>query len=229
VIKFKLEKSECFGGMLVSAKVVLEAAKYILRTDLVKGTWGNVSYREEDRMWITPSGVPYDEMGENDIAVVDLDDGEWIEGNFKPSSELPMHLEIYRIFPEIKAIVHFHAVYSSAFSAFDEDVPCYTEDQAQIIGGRIRVSKYAYPGTEELAKNVVEALKDRFGAIIANHGAVAIGRSMKEALAAAEVLEKSCHIAWLVGKSGKELSEKDISKLRKMYLDSYSKKITEER
>jgi len=213
----------------VSAKVVLEAAKYMSRTDLVKGTWGNVSYREEDKIWITPSGVPYNEMVENDIAVVDFDDGDWIEGNFKPSSELPMHLAIYKKFPEIKAIVHFHAIYSSAFSAFGKDVPCYTEDQAQIIGGRIRVSKYAYPGTEELANNVVEALKDRFGAIMANHGAVAIGRSMKEALAAAEVLEKSCHIAWLVGKEGKGLSEDDIVKLRKIYLESYSKRLTEER
>ena len=213
----------------MSAKVVLEAAKYMSRTDLVKGTWGNVSYREEDKIWITPSGVPYNEMVENDIAVVDFDDGDWIEGNFKPSSELPMHLAIYKKFPEIKAIVHFHAIYSSAFSAFGKDVPCYTEDQAQIIGGRIRVSKYAYPGTEELANNVVEALKDRFGAIMANHGAVAIGRSMKEALAAAEVLEKSCHIAWLVGKEGKELSEDDIVKLRKIYLESYSKRLTEER
>ncbi|MCD6450510.1 MAG: class II aldolase/adducin family protein [Thermotogaceae bacterium] len=213
----------------MSARIVLEAAKYISKTDLVKGTWGNVSYRGENKVWITPSGVPYDEMTENDIAVVDLDSGEWMAGNFKPSSELPMHLAIYRKCPEIKAVVHFHAVYSSAFSAFTGDVPCYTEDQAQIIGGRIRITEYAYPGTEELAKNVVEALKDRFGAIIANHGAVAIGRSMKEAIAAAEVLEKSCQIAWLAGKNGRELSEDDIVRLRKLYLDSYSKKIAKDR
>ncbi len=207
------------------AGVVVSAGRYISETDLVKGTWGNVSYRHVDRVWITPSGIPYNRLSEEMIAVVDLKSGEWIGGSEKPSSELPLHLEIYRTFQDIKAVVHFHGVYSSAFSALRKDVPCYTEDQAQIIGGTIRVARYAPPGTWELARNAVRALEGRFGVILANHGAVAIGRSMDEALIAAEILEKSCHIAILVNGKGFELPEEDVNPLRTRYLDSYSKKL----
>ncbi len=207
------------------AGIVVSAGRYILKTDLVRGTWGNVSCRDGDKVWITPSGVPYDKLREDMVAVIDLESGEWIGGTEKPSSELPLHLEIYRTLRDIKAVVHFHGIYSSVFSVLREDVPCYIEDQAQIIGGTIRVARYAPPGTWELARNVVQALENRFGAILANHGAVSIGRSMEEALIAAEILEKSCHIAVMVNGKGFALPEKDVNDLREKYLDSYSKKL----
>ncbi len=206
-------------------EIVLDAARFIARSGLVAGTWGNVSLREGDLVYITPSGVPYDELEVEDIAVVSLESGEQIDGRKRASSELPMHLEIYKNL-EVKAVVHFHSVYATAFAVMRKPVPCYVEDQAQIIGGKIEVAEYALPGTWELARNVVKALRNKFGALLANHGAVAVGRSMKEALIAAQIIEKSAQVALLVGESGVPLSDEDVKKLRKGYIESYSRNIS---
>ncbi len=202
---------------------VLNAAKFISRTNLVAGTWGNVSARNESEIFITPSGVPYDTLKEEEIAVVDLESGEQIAGLEKASSELPMHIQIYRDHPEVRAIVHFHSVYASVFASMRLPIPCYVEDQAQIIGGDIEAAEYAPPGSWELAKNVSETLKDKFGALLANHGAVAVGRNMKEAIIAAQIIEKSAQIAAIVEGKGKKLPGDDIKRLRRLYLRSYSR------
>ena len=207
---------------------VLRAALFISKTNLVAGTWGNVSARDEKYVYITPSGIPYDELSEEDIAVLDLDSEKQISGK-KASSEVKLHLEIYRRKPDIKAIVHFHSVYASAFASMRREIPCYVEDQAQIIGGDIPVAKYAPPGTEELAKNAAKALGDKFGVLLANHGAVAVGRNMKEALMAAQIIEKSAQIAFIAGRNGVRLPDEDIRSLRERYLESYSSHILRHR
>ena len=206
---------------------VRRAALYILQSGLVKGTWGNVSLLSGGKVYITPSGVPYDELEAQDIAVVDLESGDQIEGRQRASSELPMHLQIYRDHKAIQAIVHVHSIYATAFACMRKPIPCYVEDQAMILGGSVQVAEYALPGTWELAKNASKALGDRFAVLLSNHGAVAVGRSMKEALVAAQILEKSAQIAYLVGENGKPLEEKDVRHLRKVYIDSYSRKLEE--
>ena len=206
-------------------ELVLESARFISSTNLVAGTWGNVSVLENGKVYITPSGVPYDELTEGEIAVVDLESGEQIGGSKKASSELPLHLQIYRDHEIVKAIVHFHSIYASAYASMRKPIPCFVEDQAQIIGGDVPVAKYAPPGTWELAKNVSEALGDRFGALLANHGAVAVGRNMKEALMAAQIIEKSAQIDSIVSGNGVALPEEDLKNLREVYLNSYSKNV----
>ncbi len=211
---------------MTEKEIVLEAARFISGSNLVAGTWGNVSLRSGNSVYITPSGVPYDELELDEIAVVSLEDGRQIGGSTKASSELPLHLEIYRDHESVKAIVHFHSVYASAFASMRRPIPCYLEDQAQIVGGKVEVAEYALPGTWDLARNASKALGDRFGVLLANHGAVAVGRTMKEALICAQIIEKSAHIAIMVGDRGVPLSDEDISKLRELYLKSYSRRLT---
>lgn len=214
------------------AQEIIKSGKRILTSGLVKGTWGNISLRHGDSLWITPSGVPYDELNVEAIAVVDISSGRQQEGKLPASSELLLHLYIYRHYPKINGIVHTHSIYASAFSALQQEVPCYTEDQAQIIGGSIPVAEYQLPGTEALAANVVKALETgKFAALMANHGLVAIGRTLKEALTSADIAEKSSQLAAIMmsmNKEAKHLSHEDIALLREKYLGEYSKSLIKE-
>ncbi len=205
--------------------VVLKAARFISDTNLVAGTWGNVSFLEDGKVYITPSGIPYDEITVEDIAVIDLKSGKQIGGDKKASSELPLHLQIYRDHVIVKAIVHFHSIYASAYASMRKPIPCFVEDQAQIIGGDVLVAEYSPPGTWKLAENASRALGDKFGVLLSNHGAVAVGRNMKEALMAAQIIEKSAKIAFIVSENGVRLPEDDLRNLRQVYMNSYSKNI----
>ncbi|MBM7615940.1 class II aldolase/adducin family protein [Alkaliphilus hydrothermalis] len=209
------------------AKNIIETSLKMVQSGLVKGTWGNVSVRKENQLWITPSGVTYEDLTEDQIAVIDLESGVQIGGSRKASSEMPLHRMIYLHNEEINGIVHTHSIYASAFAAIEEEVPCYTEDQAQIIGGSIPVAQYAFPGTDELGKNVVKALEDgRYAVLMAKHGLVAVGRNLKEAWTSAEVAEKSAQLASIVkgmNKAPGGLCEKEIEDMRRIYLESYSK------
>ena len=95
-------------------KQVLEAILEAVEQGLIKGTSGNIALRDDvdDVVAITPSGIPYKGMKPEDIAIVDLD-GNWIDGPYKPSSEVPMHTAVLRARPDIKATVHTHAMYAT--------------------------------------------------------------------------------------------------------------------
>ena len=211
-----------------NAEKIIETATKMIQSGLARGTWGNISLRENDKIWITPSGVEYHKLKPKDIAIVDIQSGKQVEGNFKASSELPLHTAIYKNYPNIKGIVHTHSVYATAYACMEKNIPCYVEDQAQIIGGEITVAKYAFPGTEELASNVVSALKNgHFGILMAKHGAVGVGRSIEEAMIAAQIIEKSAKIAYLVQtmNGSVQMSNDEIEKMRDIYLNKYSDKI----
>ncbi|SHE81770.1 L-fuculose-phosphate aldolase [Marinitoga hydrogenitolerans DSM 16785] len=206
---------------------IIKAIEYLEKKGLIKGTWGNLSIKIKDKIYITPSGVPYDILKEEDISVMDFESQKHISG-LKPSSEKALHFEIYKNFPEIKAVVHTHSLYASIYSALRKPVPCYIEDQAQIIGGEIPVAEYKLPGTLDLALEAVKKFKiGVYGILLANHGIVSIGRNLKEALIAAEIIEKSANIAYHVELMGEgyPLSEEDIKWMRNLYIASYSKNI----
>ncbi|SCY78598.1 class II aldolase/adducin family protein [Alkaliphilus peptidifermentans] len=212
-------------------KEIIDVGLSITKSGLVKGTWGNISKCYEKTMWITPSGIPYEELTEDAIAVIDLENELQIGGRLKASSEMPLHLMIYKAFPQFKAIVHTHSIYASAFAVIGQEVPCYTEDQAQIIGGNIPLAQYALPGTNQLALNTVEALKGGvYAALLEKHGMVAVGRSLREAMTVAEIAEKSAQLATIVrgmNSNTEPISLKEIDEMRKIYLESYSKTIRE--
>lgn len=208
-------------------KSVVTAAKEIAESGLVKGTWGNVSCRIEnmDAMAITPSGVDYFTMKYQDVVVVNFN-GEIISSNLKPSIETNLHIEIYKNYPEINAIVHTHSDYSTAFAIARKPIPAAAEDLIQITGGNVRVAKYALPGTMELAQNTVIALKDRNAVLMANHGLVCAAKDMKEAVKIAFIVEKSAKASIMAQILGGvvELEENQKNAMRNFYLNIYGQR-----
>lgn len=171
---------------------VCEAGRRVVEEGLVTGSAGNISLRVEDRVVVTPGGARLHRLADRDCPVLDLD-GRILEGGRGPSSETPMHLAIYRE-TDAGAIVHTHSADCVAVSTVLDELPpihYYT----LMLGGVVRVAEYATYGTPELARNVLAALKGgRRAALMANHGAIALGRDLDEAIDNALLLEWLCGV-----------------------------------
>ncbi|GHH55263.1 class II aldolase/adducin family protein [Streptomyces candidus] len=181
---------------------LLATARRSVADGLVVGTSGNVSVRLGDLVLLTPSGVPYDRLGPDDAVGVDLD-GRPVLGALAPTSELPLHLAVYRA-TDARAIVHTHAVHAAAVSALVDRLPLI-HYMAAAMGGPVRTAPYATYGTEELAQNVVHALRDRSGCLMANHGALTYGDTLDQAYDRTAQLEWMCRL-WLTASSVPEHS-----------------------
>ena len=149
---------------------------------------GNVSHRLLDRMLVTPTGLPYAAMTPGDIVELDLATGE-VVGEGRPSSEWRFHAAIYEARPEIAAIVHTHSPRATALACARRSIPAFHYMIAMAGGADIRCAVYATFGTQALADNCVRALDGRKAALLANHGVVALGRSLAGALALAAEVE----------------------------------------
>ena len=182
---------------LKEKKELVEFSLKLFKEKLIVGTWGNLSLRvrdgERDLFLVTPSGMDYEKTQVEDIVVVD-EAGSIIEGNRKPTSELQMHLDVYNNRKDINAVFHTHSTCATACAVAGVEIPMIVEDMVQQIGGDVRVARYALPGTDELAKNVVDALQSRNGVLLKNHGAVGIGKSGVDAYKACVLIEKSAQI-----------------------------------
>ncbi|OKK08586.1 fuculose phosphate aldolase [Streptomyces sp. CB03234] len=176
---------------------LVDTARRTVTDGLVVGTSGNVSARVGDLVLVTPSGVPYHRLTPADTVAVDLD-GTQVRGRLAPTSELPMHLEIYRHTPA-RAVVHTHAVHATAVSALVTELPPI-HYMAAALGGPVRVAPYALYGTEELAGNMLRALDDRTGCLLRNHGTVTYGDSLDQAYDRTAQLEWMCRV-WLTAAS----------------------------
>jgi L-fuculose-phosphate aldolase len=179
-------------------KQVIEAAQEMERKGLVVGTAGNISLRLKDPggrelLAITPSGRYYDSLKVDDIVVVDFA-GQKVEGELKATIEMVMHIEVHKARKKINAVVHAHPPLCSAIAVAGMDIPPLIDEQVILIGGEIKVAKYGFPGTPDLAKNVVAALGPRNAVILANHGVLAVGRDMREALTICELAEEMAKI-----------------------------------
>ena len=185
-------------GWNIQRQAIADAARRMADLGLVTGTAGNISARlsgETGRplMAVTPASTPYETMTADDIVVTDFDI-EPVAGDRAPSSESLLHVGIYRRRPDAGAVVHTHSIYSSVLAVAGIDLPPVIDEVVLYVGGAIRVSRYGFPGTEQLADNVCEALGDNKAAFIANHGAVAVGRSLDEAMDICLLIERASQI-----------------------------------
>ncbi|MEU5102728.1 class II aldolase/adducin family protein [Streptomyces sp. NPDC021354] len=172
---------------------VVETARRTVADGLVVGTSGNVSARVGDTVLVTPSGVPYDRLGPGDAVGVDLE-GRQVLGELAPTSELPMHLAVYR-HTDAAAVVHTHAVHATAVSTLVDEVPAI-HYMIGALGGPVRVAGYALYGTDELARKMLDALRDRSGCLLRNHGTVVYGATLDQAYDRTAQLEWMCRV-WL--------------------------------
>jgi L-ribulose-5-phosphate 4-epimerase len=202
-------------------KIVLEAAKKMAAKGLVVGTCGNISLRlpgKRPLLAITPSSMHYDSLGIDDIQVVDFK-GEKVEGKLKPSVEMMLHIGIYKARRNVNAIMHTHSTHASAAAVAGYKIPPILEDQIIMLGGEIRLASYAPSGTNELTTVVIEALGNRNGALMANHGAIGTGRTMPDAFTACELIEKTAQIYLLATITGKinHLSPEAVKAAKAIY------------
>ena len=206
---------------------VLQGGQALVAKGLVAGTWGNISVRIPETKWIavTPSGKGYHEITVDDIVIVDAV-GTVVEGQFKPSSELPLHLAVYQARTDIQAIVHTHSVFASACAVAHKNIPPIIEDLVQLTGGSVDVAAYALPGTEQLAQNIVKTLGNKNAVLMANHGVVGCGQTLDEAMLACELVEKAAQIYIYANQIGgaQHLSNEDIDVMHKFYVEYYSKR-----
>jgi L-fuculose-phosphate aldolase len=171
-------------------KTIIEAARRMNATGLNQGTSGNISARYQDRMLITPSGVPYEDLEPEDIAALPLEGGYGAyQGRLKPSSEWRFHLDITQARPEVGAIVHAHSTYATTLACCHKDIPACHYMMAAAGGPTIRCSDYATYGTKELSNAAIEALEGRTCCLLANHGMIATGPDLAKAMWLAVELE----------------------------------------
>ncbi|SHJ42733.1 L-fuculose-phosphate aldolase [Parasporobacterium paucivorans] len=166
----------------------------MLEKGFTKGTSGNLSIynRELQLMAITPSGMDYRELKPEDMVVMNLQ-GTVVEGERKPSSEYMLHAILYENRWDLNSVVHAHTVSSTTIACLREDLPAVTYMLA-VAGKSVKCAKYATFGTRELALNALEAMQDNNAVLLANHGVVTGGESMKKALDILEQVEYAAEL-----------------------------------
>ncbi|MDR3350015.1 MAG: class II aldolase/adducin family protein [Acidaminococcales bacterium] len=212
---------------LAVCRKIVETGRLLLQAKLTEGVWGNVSARtgKKGLIAITPSGRAYDTLCYKDICIIDAQ-GKPQKNTFAPSSEWPLHIAIYNARPDVKAIIHTHSVYASAFAVAGQPILPVAEDMAQIVGGQIDVGGYALPGTASLAANAVDALAGKNAVLLKNHGLAVCGRNLTEALTVAVIVEKTAKIFLYAKQLDAEtggIAAEDVKILRDFYLDKYSR------
>lgn len=178
---------------------VAAAARRAARERLVLGSSGNISERSDDLVAVSPTGAALEELTPEQVAVVDLD-GVHVDGPLAATSELQLHLGIYRRYGA-GAVVHTHPPMATALSCVLDELPLVHYQMLQ-FGGSVRVAPYATFGSLELAELVLEALQDRSAALMANHGAVTIGPDLTSAVDASLQLEWACTVYWNAAQLG---------------------------
>ena len=189
------------------------------------GTVGNLSARADgtDLVVITPTSLPYDTMTEEDLVVVNLN-GEIVSGKHQPSIECSMHLGVYRARPELRALVHTHSKYATTVSLIKElDImPAIDTEQSLYLGGDINIVPFAFPGSKELAEYVKEGIGTNAGLLMANHGALGVGISMKDAVIASDIIERNSEMYLLLKAGG--FDYKPMTEDYKVFVKEKSKK-----
>ena len=163
----------------------------LYRQKLTTTLGGNLSMRLDDgNIIITPSATDKGRMKGSEIGMMDLE-GNIIGQPFKPSIETEMHLNIYRLRPDINAVVHAHPVTVCAFAAASAEINCNLIIESSVMLGKINYADYHYMGTQELADSVGEASKTANAMIMKNHGGITVGRNFLEAFERLEVMENA--------------------------------------
>lgn len=178
---------------------VAATARRLAAAGLVAGTNGNLSARVDDLIAVSPTGAILAELQAADVPVVDIE-GAGRFGSLAPTSELSLHLGIYRRYGS-GAVVHTHAPMATALACVLDEVPLVHYEMLG-LGGAVRVAPYATFGTPELAAGVLDALEGRLAALMASHGAVTHGPDMATALRATELLEWVCTVYWRAAQLG---------------------------
>ncbi len=173
---------------------LLAIAQELATLGLNKGTSGNVSVRHEDGFLITPSGMDIAEMQTSSMVMMSMDGTPQSTG--KPSSEWRFHRDIYQAKPHVGAVIHTHSMFATTLACLQKDIPPFHYMIAMAGGNNIPCAPYALFGTQALSDGAIAALEDRKACLLANHGMIATGRDLKQALAITQEVETLCEQYW---------------------------------
>jgi L-fuculose-phosphate aldolase len=177
-------------------KTIVETAQEMEFSGLVEDTAGNVSCIDESRQYalVTPTGVPYSELDASHLPIVDLD-GNLIAGDYLPTSELQMHLQVYRSRRDVRSVVHTHSRFATTFAVLNRPISAVHYVLA-FAGPRIEVAPYRTYGTKELGECCIDALGSRNAVLLQNHGVIAVGTTAAKALNVAHSVEYTAELLW---------------------------------
>ena len=167
---------------------------------LNRGTSGNASVRDGDGFLVTPTGLAAEQMLPADMVLMQFD-GEY-EGERQPSSEWRFHRDILAARPEIGAVIHTHSMFATTLACLHQDIPPFHYMIAVAGGDSIRCAPYALFGSQALSDNALAALESRRACLLANHGMIAVGRDLDQALAVAVEVETLCEQYWRASQAG---------------------------
>jgi L-fuculose-phosphate aldolase len=180
---------------------LLKTSQKLAELGLNKGTSGNCSVRCEGGFLVTPSGMPVEDMTPASMVQMQFD-GSFelqVESNAKkPSSEWRFHRDILANRPEINAVVHTHSMFATTLACLHKDIPPFHYMIAVVGGDTIRCAPYALFGSQALSDNALQALVDRKACLLANHGMIALGRDLEDALAVTVEVENLCEQYWRI-------------------------------
>lgn len=199
--------------------------KKVYQSRLVAAMDGNISIRIfTDRFLITPSGSCLGALNIEDLVYVDRE-GQTLVGRIKPSSELPMHLEIYKKRPDVFAIIHAHPPLATAFTIAGKSISDPVIPEVFVQFGKIPVAPYAPPSTKESVEMISKIISNHDLILLDHHGAVAVGKSLEEAFLKMEKLEHTAATLIAAEQLGQitPLSQADLENLKKVYKLSENK------
>jgi L-ribulose-5-phosphate 4-epimerase len=194
------------------------------KNNLVVWTGGNVSARDPGTglVVIKASGIRYDEMRLEHMVVMDMD-GNRIEGEYKPSSDMFSHLYIYKHRADVGGIVHTHSRYATAFAVLGKPIPCVLTAMADEFGGPIPCGGFALIGDEAIGKVVVESIGGSPAVLLKNHGVFTIGKNARDAVKAAVMVEDVARTVYYAMQLGETIPipKEMVARLHKRYMEDY--------
>lgn len=196
----------------------------LLRNNLVVWTGGNISSRDMQSGYVVikPSGVPYPDLTPGKLVVVDIE-GKIVQGTLKPSSDTATHLYIYRHRSDVNGIVHTHSTFATAFAAIGKSIPPVLTAICDEFGGEIPVGGFAPIGDEAIGKEILRSIGDSPAILMQNHGVFTIGKTAKDAVKAAVMVEDAARTVYYALQLGEPIPipEEMIARLHKRYTEQY--------
>ncbi|MFX1503566.1 MAG: class II aldolase/adducin family protein [Promethearchaeota archaeon] len=205
-------------------KIVVRGAQEIYAKGLVEDGEGNVSVRvKNNEILVTPTSTKYDLLTPDLIVHMDLS-GNVIGTGKIPSTEVKMHLAVYKDRPKVKCVIHNHSPYVSMLSILRKNIPIIMEQQLIFLGGEIRCTEITEAHTEEMGSSALKALGRNNAAILANHGAIVCGKSLDHAVRFAVILEKLAKVYWGALQIGKPLAipKENLEEHEKMFTSLFA-------
>ena len=184
---------------------LIDTARKMEQYNLIRMSGGNVALRVEDKILVTPSAMAYDTMLPEDIVIVDIE-GNVIEGNRRPTSDLKAILYILKHMPEVNAVIHTHQPKAVALSLICDKLSIISTTMVDEVKGEVNVAPFTISSDEGMGIQTVEHAGKALCVILKNHGVMAYGKSLEQALSAAIYLEESCDIYISALSTGKDIT-----------------------